>query len=89
MTTNFESLANSIKLKLELRFSSEKLKNNYIYAELDRITAEWKSGKFTSLKTDIGTAAVKLFDSGLPEDDELANEICRLAEMFRRKTHTV
>jgi hypothetical protein len=87
MTTNFENLADAIKLKLELRFSAEQLKNNYVYSELKRITAEWKTGKISS-KTDIGTAAVKLFDSGLPEDDELANEISRLAELFRRRLHT-
>ena len=85
MTKNFESLARAIKIKLELRFSKEQLRNNYIYSELERITTEWKTGKLTTSKTDIGIAAVKVFDSGLPEDDELANEICRLAEMFKRK----
>jgi hypothetical protein len=85
MTTDFEALANSLKSKLELRFGKEKLKDNYIYRELERIILEWKSGKFTSKKTDIGIAAVKLFDSGLPEDDELVNDLCKLATMFRRR----
>jgi hypothetical protein len=88
MSTNFETLANAIKLKLEFRFSAEQLEDSYIYSELERIMVEWKTGKFTSAKTDIGAAAVKLFDSGLPEDDELANEICRLAEIFRRRART-
>ena len=36
-------------------------------------------------ESDIGVAAVKLFDSGLPGDDELVNDICKLSEMFRRR----
>jgi hypothetical protein len=85
MTANFEALANSIKSKLELRFGKDRLKDNYIYKELERITLEWKSGAFTSKKTDIGIAAVKLFDSGLPEDDELVNDLSKLSEMFRQR----
>jgi hypothetical protein len=87
MSVNFETLANSLKSQLEQRFGKERLKGDYIYKELERITLEWKTGKFTSNKTDIGVAAVKLFDSGLPEDDELANGLCTLAEMFRRRTY--
>lgn len=85
MTTDFETLADSIKSKLELRFGKDQLKDNYISKELERITQEWKSGTFTSKKSDIGIAAVKFFDSGLPGDDELVNDLCKLSEMFRRR----
>jgi hypothetical protein len=72
MKQDFVRLAESIRSKMETRFSKEKLRDNYIYRELNRLVAEWETGKFSSNKTDIGIAAVKLFDSASLEDDELA-----------------
>ena len=84
MTKDFETLASEIKKKLELRFSKEALQDIYIYNELDRITKAWKQDPTTKKKTDIGVAAVKFFDSGSREDEELAGEISKLARIFNR-----
>lgn len=78
-------LVNSINLKLKQRLSDEKLKNNYIFNELERIILDWDSEVSIERKSDIGVAAIKIFDSGSLEDNELVNDICKLSEMYRKK----
>ncbi len=76
--TNFLELAESVKKRLELRFP----RNPHGYSpvgEVDKMIAN------TLTKTSIGAFAVKALDSGTPEDDQLCNDMCRLAHLYNRR----
>lgn len=79
-------LIQSIRAKqlLQKRLSKEQLANDYIYNQIDKLVSEVELNRFTSVKTDIGQAAIKIFDSGSPEDNELCEAISDLAETYRR-----
>jgi hypothetical protein len=70
MKPDFLALADSIRSKLEKRFGKKGPHGDYFFKELDRLTNEWKLGKFTTDKSDIGIAGIKTFDSGSAEDEE-------------------
>ena len=84
MNSEFIKLAESIKAKLESRFSQDMLSKMYVYESLLGIIAEFHTGNFSSNKTDIGVAAAKSFDSNSSEDNELMNDIGRLARMYKK-----
>jgi hypothetical protein len=85
MKSEFEALAYDVKNTLESRIRIELLQKDYIYTELNRMIAEWTTGKFTSVETEIGMAAIKTFDSGLSDDRELNSRILKLEKLFNRK----
>lgn len=84
MKQKFIDQTKRVKELLENRFSKEQLVNDYIYNQLDKLVAEVEANQFSSAKTDIGQAAIKLLDSGSAEDNALSNAICDLSEMYRR-----
>ncbi|MCX6127701.1 MAG: hypothetical protein NTX25_01395 [Proteobacteria bacterium] len=83
MTSEFLTLAMSIKHRLEARFSPSLLINNYVYTTLNELILEYQNGNFSSKRTDIGIAAVKMFDSNSNEDNELVSDISRLAKLYK------
>lgn len=83
MNSEFITLAMSIKRRLEERFSPSLLIKNYVYTTLNELILEYSKGNFSSKKTDIGIAAVKMFDSNSKEDNELVSDISRLAKMYK------
>lgn len=84
MNSEFITLAMSIKHRLESRFSPSLLKNNYIYTTINELIIEYESGIFYKRNIDIGIAAVKMFDSNSHEDNDLVNDISRLAKMHKK-----
>ncbi len=83
MNSEFINLAESIKANLESRFSRDILSKMYVYESLLSIIAEFHTGNFSSKRTDIGVAAAKSFDSNSREDNELLNDIGRLARIYK------
>ncbi len=83
MNDGFIKLADSIKIRLESRFSKIQLQNNYVYDTLIELISEYHSGKFRSRKTDIGIAAIKLFDTDNEEDNKLVSDLGKLAMLYK------
>jgi hypothetical protein len=84
VNSEFIQLAESIKANLESRFSHDMLSKMYVYESLLGIIAEFHNGNFSSNRSDIGVAAAKSFDSNSREDNELLNDIGRLARMYKK-----
>ena len=84
MKQKFINQSEQVKKLLEVRFTKEQLAQNYIYQQLDKLVSEVETNLFTSNKTDIGQAAIKIYDSGITNDNELCTAICNLADMYHR-----
>jgi hypothetical protein len=84
MNKEFIVLANGIKDCLESRFQKDMLANDYVYQTLLDLISQYNSGRFSAKKTDIGIAAVKLFDSDTEEDNNLIGDISKLAKLYKR-----
>ena len=83
ISKEFIKLADSIKLRLESRFSKDQLNKIYVYDTLIELISKYHSGTFGACKTDIGIAAVKLFDSNSEENNRLVSDLVKLAQFYK------
>ncbi len=77
-------LALALKEKLEKRYSGNLLETDYLYIEVKDIIKHINDFDYIMRKTDIGHYSVQVFDSGLPEDDELRSAGCELSFWLKR-----
>lgn len=84
MKKDFLSLAKIVQSQLANIRSKEELKTDYIYQTINRLIVEVETGIFSTPKTDIGLAAIKMKDMGIPIGEELKNSIIYLDELYRR-----
>ena len=83
MKQKFFDLAEEIKKDLEKMYSKEELNDDYIYVNLLSLIEEFKTGQYSSPKTDIGIAAIKLFDTDSPRDKQMTSNISKLARLYK------
>ncbi len=83
MKEEFLALATSVLRRLENILSETELKEDYVYKKIPQLVNEVTTWNFSSPKTDIGLAAIKLEDMGIYKEKKIVDDLVHLSELYR------